>query len=383
MQRYDVLIVGGGPAGSTCAWRLTRAGLDVVVLDGARFPRDKVCAGWITPPVVDALALDLGAYAAERTLQPFTGFRTGLLHRSARLTDFGRTISYGIRRCEFDTYLLQRAGARVLEGEPLVALRREAGGWIANDKVSAPVIVGAGGHFCPVARRLNAGVASEEDVVVAQEIEFRLSDADASSCPVEPTIPELSFWQDLLGYGWCVRKGAYLNIGAGRLRRSAFPAAVREFVEMLEARGLVPVGMPRAWKGHAYLLGRSALRRVYDDAAVLVGDAAGLALAPSGEGILAAVESGLIAADTLLHANGQYGRDQLASYAARIARRFGARAKPGPQGAPVPSWLVSAAARALFGSRRLTRRLLLEEGLLHVRRPAVAHLVAAVPGSPL
>jgi len=345
--------------------------LDVVVLDRARFPRDKVCAGWITPAVVDALALDLDAYAAERTLQPFTGFRAGLLHRSARLTDFGRTISYGIRRCEFDTYLLQRAGARVLDGAPLVDLRREADGWIVNDKLWAPVIVGAGGHFCPVARRLNAGVQPEEEVVVAQEIEFRLSDADASSCKVEPTAPELSFWNDLRGYGWCVRKGAYLNIGAGRLRQSAFPAAVREFVAMLDARGMAPAGMPRVWKGHAYLLDRTARRRLYDDAAVLVGDAAGLALAPSGEGILAAIESGLIAADTLIETRGRYGRSHLAGYAARIEQRFGARAKPDAHSSAVPGWLVTAAARAIFGSRHLTRRLVLEDGMLHIRRPSI------------
>jgi flavin-dependent dehydrogenase len=379
MQRCDVLIVGGGPAGSTCAWRLVRAGLDVAVLDRARFPRDKVCAGWITPAVVDALALDLPAYAAERTLQPFTGFRTGLLHRSTRLTDFRRTVSFGIRRCEFDTYLLERAGARVLGNEPLVDLRREAEGWIANEKIWAPVIVGAGGHFCPVARRLNTAVAPEEDIVVAQEIEFRISDADASSCPIEPTAPELYFWEDLRGYGWCVRKGAYLNIGAGRLRQSAFPAAVREFVAMLDARGIAPAAMPRVWKGHAYLLDRTSHRRLHDDGALLVGDAAGLALAPSGEGILAAVESGLIAADTLLDAKGRYDRDQLAGYSARIEQRFGTRAKPGTHRSSLPGWLVTAAARAIFGSRQLTRRLVLEDGMLHVRRPAVAFSLPARP----
>ena len=51
----DVVIVGGGPAGSACAWRLRQAGLEVVVIDKAIFPRDKVCAGWITPQVLDDL----------------------------------------------------------------------------------------------------------------------------------------------------------------------------------------------------------------------------------------------------------------------------------------------------------------------------------------
>ena len=49
MHSCDVLIVGGGPAGSACAWKLARSGFDVAILDRARFPRDKVCGGWITP----------------------------------------------------------------------------------------------------------------------------------------------------------------------------------------------------------------------------------------------------------------------------------------------------------------------------------------------
>ncbi len=65
MQFHDVIIVGGGPAGSSCAWRLRRAGLDVVVWDRAAFPRDKVCAGWITPQAVDDLELDLDEYTAS------------------------------------------------------------------------------------------------------------------------------------------------------------------------------------------------------------------------------------------------------------------------------------------------------------------------------
>src|SRR5690606_26023348 len=57
-ERCDVLVVGGGPGGSSCARALVRAGLDVVVLDRRRFPRDKVCAGWITPPVLATLEID-------------------------------------------------------------------------------------------------------------------------------------------------------------------------------------------------------------------------------------------------------------------------------------------------------------------------------------
>ena len=49
MDACDVAIVGGGPGGSSCAWALRNSGLDVVILDRAAFPRNKLCAGWITP----------------------------------------------------------------------------------------------------------------------------------------------------------------------------------------------------------------------------------------------------------------------------------------------------------------------------------------------
>ena len=128
MASCDVLIVGGGPAGSTCAWRLRQAGVDVIVADASTFPRDKVCAGWITPQAVTALHLDTEAYASGRTLQPFTGFRVGLIGGEATRVGYERPVSFGIRRCEFDHYLLQRAGARLMLGVPIASLRRDARG---------------------------------------------------------------------------------------------------------------------------------------------------------------------------------------------------------------------------------------------------------------
>ena len=77
MERFDAIVVGGGPAGSTCAWQLRRAGLDVAVVDKRDFPRDKVCAGWVTPAAVETLRLDLDEYRSGRVCQPIRSFRTG------------------------------------------------------------------------------------------------------------------------------------------------------------------------------------------------------------------------------------------------------------------------------------------------------------------
>jgi flavin-dependent dehydrogenase len=156
MQTCDVLIVGGGPAGSACAWRLKRHGVDVLVMDRAVFPRDKVCAGWITPQVVSALDLDLADYARDRVLQPISGFRTGPMRGRLLEIRFDDVVSYAIRRWEFDHYLLQRSGARLSTGKAVAGLEREAGGWIVNGTVCTPMLVGAGGHNSPVARHLAA-----------------------------------------------------------------------------------------------------------------------------------------------------------------------------------------------------------------------------------
>jgi flavin-dependent dehydrogenase len=245
-------------------------------------------------------------------------------------------------------------------------MRRESGVWTVNDEIRARVVVGAGGHFCPVARHLNPD-ARAEAVVVAQEIEYRLSDRGAASCPVRPESPELYFWPDLLGYGWCVRKGDYLNVGAGRLHAASFPAAVAEFRREVVRVRLGEAGVPAVWKGHAYLLNWTSSRRLHADAAVLVGDAAGLALGPSGEGILAAVESGAIAADTIATAFPDGSSARLEPYARAIAARFGPRASRSRRRRS-PARLASIAAPMILKSRWLTRRVLLEYAFLHVNR---------------
>ena len=145
MESCDALIVGGGPAGSSCAWQLRRHGMDVMVMDKARFPRDKVCAGWITPAVIQALQLDAAAYARQHVLQPITAFRTGVIDGRDVETRYSTPVSYGIRRCELDDYLLQRSDARLRLGEPLNSLHRDGQQWIVNDAISTPLVIGAGG----------------------------------------------------------------------------------------------------------------------------------------------------------------------------------------------------------------------------------------------
>jgi geranylgeranyl reductase family protein len=377
MDRADVIVVGGGPAGSACAWKLRQSGLDVVVVDRARFPRDKVCGGWITPQVVDDLALDLDDYQSGRTLQPITAFRTGLIgDRRSVDTIYNRTVSYGIRRCEFDDYLLRRSGARLRLGVSLTTLRREGGRWTLNGSIEAPMLVGAGGHFCPIARRLNP-TDGRVPLVVAQEAELCIDSAETGAWQTRPEMPELYFNRDLSGYGWCFRKQRYFNVGLGSIKGPPLPAAVSDFLRFLRAVGRTASPASWRWRGHAYLLGDRQHRRAVDDGVLLVGDAAGLAYPQSGEGIRPAVESGLMAAHAIAQAAGRYTRDRFEPYAQELQRRFG-RTRGVFDSIPFPTRLRSALLPWMFQRSWFARHLLLERLFL---RAGDAPLVLPTAGT--
>ena len=341
----------------------------VMVLDKALFPRDKVCAGWITPAVVQALQLDVEAYASERVLQPITAFRTGLIRGRYLETRYPATVSFGIRRCEFDHFLLQRSGARTQLGQALTSVEKRGSQWTVNGAITTPLLIGAGGHFCPVARLLGAKLGASERAVTAKEIEFEMNPEQVADCRVRADTPELYFCRDLKGYGWCFRKGDYLNIGLGREGNQGLSEQLGDFCDFLRQRGRIPSNIPDRFHGHAYLLYGHSRRKLLDDGVLLVGDAAGLAYAESGEGIRPAVESGLIAAAAVVAAGGDYRRQTLQAYPNRLRARFGPEA--GPAGDMVPGFLRNVLAGALLGSRWFTRRVVLDRWFLHAHLPGL------------
>ncbi|RCW73449.1 geranylgeranyl reductase family protein [Marinobacter nauticus] len=368
MEYYDIIIVGAGPAGSTLARALEDSGKRVLIIDKQAFPRDKTCAGWVTPAVMASLDIDPGKYSVGRTLQPIRRFRIGMMGQSAVENDHRDIVSYGIRRCEFDDYLLDRAECEKQLATPVKSINRNNGNWVLNDQWQAPLLVGAGGHFCPVARLLGDGPGKHETVVAAKEVEFEMTPEQARVCEARGDTPELWFCRDLKGYAWVFRKGSYLNIGLGREDNHRLSDHLEAFVEEMKQSGRIPSDLPGRFKGHAYLLYAHANRPLVDDGVLLIGDAAGLAYTQSGEGIRPAIESALMAANVIKAAT-DYSALSLQSYGERIAERFGTRATDQEPGFEVPDWLKQPIASTLMRSHWFTRKVVTEKWFLHQEVP--------------
>ena len=362
MPAHDVIVVGGGPGGSTAAWRLAAAGLRPLVLDAAVFPRVKLCAGWVTPQALADLEINPEKYPL--TIQPFSA--CALAFEGARHeTRWERPASYGIIRREFDHYLLERAaaaGADVRWGIRVTGVAAgPAGARVETERgvFEAPVLMGAGGHRCPVARALGE-ISEHEEVVVAQESETRLTPEWHQRLAALGTVPELYVEPDLRGYGWFFPKQDVINIGIGCTGGSNGSLLRRRdaLVSALGASGRLPADLPiEPFRGHAYVVRRRAPRRLAGEGFCLVGDAAGLARDLSGEGIGPAIRSGRLAAAA---AAGLLRRGLgLDGYAREIVRLYGP-GEPGWVGqrlARLPEAIARAAVRLILGSGMMRRRL--------------------------
>ncbi|NHZ85162.1 MAG: NAD(P)-binding protein, partial [Planctomycetia bacterium] len=107
MINVEAIVVGGGPAGSTCADYLKKGGVETIILDKKNFPRTKLCAGWITPKVIKDLQMDVDDY--QGSLVEFDKLHFKFYGKKFPI----RTHQYSIRRYEFDEWLLQRTGVPI------------------------------------------------------------------------------------------------------------------------------------------------------------------------------------------------------------------------------------------------------------------------------
>lgn len=367
MERRDAVVVGAGPAGSSCAWRLQQRGRDVLLLDRQSFPRDKSCAGWVTPRVLEALELTAGDYRPHGVIEPVLGFRVGVIGGRTVEVRYGQPVSYGIRRLEFDHFLAGRCGAEFRPATRVESIRRDGSRWVINEAIETPVLVGAGGHFCPVARAIGTD-ATVSLPVLTQEAEIAMDRADAPL--VAPGVPEFFFTRDFSGYGWLFRKGDRLTVGIGRRDPKRLAEHRDAFLDWLACQGRLRRVPPTVWRGHAYYLFGSSPRPLGAAGVLLIGDAAGLAHPRSGEGIRPAVESGLIAADTIAEVPPDDAASVAEVYRQRLAAQFGHMRPVRRFSRMLPDAMVNAVGRWLVGLPWFARHVVVEGWFLHGRKIA-------------
>ncbi len=289
----DVIVVGAGPAGSSCAAELRRLGYSVLILDKSSFPRDKLCAGWVPPSLFRLLGVDPADY--PHSLREYRR-----LH--FRIKGFPISVptrQYALRRYEFDYWLLQRCGVE-WEEHRVRGIKADAQGYVIDEKYRAAYLIGAGGTACPIGRflrtRLRAGERGRGNtLIVTMEEEFPYDVAD-ENCYLR------FFDNGLHGYCWYFPKeNGYLTVGVGgslsvlKSKGQSIRDHWRAFTERLTTRGLVD-GYLFAPKGHGYYLRGGGSLCGDGDRIYLVGDSARLATTDMGEGIEPAVRSGYLAA---------------------------------------------------------------------------------------
>ncbi|MFM7225542.1 MAG: geranylgeranyl reductase family protein [Actinomycetota bacterium] len=319
-ERYDVLVVGGGPAGAAAGYWLAQRGRRVLVVEKKRFPREKTCCDGLTPRAVRQLE-DMGLASALADHRRIDGLRSighGITLELAwpEHPDFP-SYGYVVRRRELDGMVAGRAaeaGAEVRYGTEAVAPILDDGlltgavlrtGGSTTESVQATLVVVADGANSRFGRAL--GTARDRSYPLGMAIRgyYRSEFHD------EPWIESHLDIRDkegnhLPGYGWIFPVGdGSVNVGVGLLStfsgwKSVNTSRLMEaFCETAPARwGITPETSMCAPTGGRLPTGGSVLPRV-GPTFVVCGDAAGFVNPFNGEGISVAYETGRLAAEAV------------------------------------------------------------------------------------
>ena len=289
--KFDVIVVGGGPAGSASAFVARSLGLNVCLIDKATFPRNKLCGGLVTPrskrlhnkifgeEIATSLLNDsdsIAFYSAGRFLASVDGYKK----------------LYFCMRYDFDASLIERcrdAGVELRCGESAAAIDLEENvlTLTGGEQLGFDVLIGADGVNSQVAKQLFGESFNQNTIGFGLEVEV-----PRHLLPEQPDIVEIDFAAAHWGYGWVFPKKTTFTIGVGGIkdRNPDMKGQLNEYLRYkniadhgLKVKGqFIPFGDFKKQPGRAQV--------------VLVGDAAGMVDPITGEGIAFALETGLVAA---------------------------------------------------------------------------------------
>jgi len=330
-EEADVIVVGAGPAGSTTAFYLAQAGLDVLLLEKSRFPREKVCGDGLTPRAVKALA-GMGIDISESSAGPGGGW---LRNKGLRVIGAGQRMElpwpelssypgYGLvrTRASFDETLARRAeqaGARLRENTTVTGpVIDDRTGSILGVKTSAEqtlaarAIVAADGNSSRLSVAMGLRKRDDRPLGVAVRTYYkspRHDDDYLESWLDLWDAPENQGGRLLPGYGWIFGMGdGTSNVGLGLLNTSKsfgntdYHAMLRTWLAGMPAEwGFTEENRTEPIRGAALPMGFNRTPHYYRGL-LLAGDAGGMVNPFNGEGIAYAMESGEILARTIVQA---------------------------------------------------------------------------------
>lgn len=291
--RYDVIVVGAGPAGSTAAYRLARAGASVLVLERARFPRDKPCGGGLTSRAVRLLP-----FPVDAVVEDSVSCLEVSLRQARRFERRSRSpLALMTQRRLLDAYLAERAseaGAEVRDGCRATGVSASSSGTevtVEGERLQGRVLLGADGINGITAKALGLG---RDDHGVALEANVPY-DAARRARYRGRIVLELAIVPG--GYGWVFPKGDHFNIGVGGWKEEA-PRLRQRLGEFSAAHGIATDEL-EGTRGYRLPL-RNPGAPLARGAAAVIGDAAGLVDPLTGDGIYEAFGSGKLAAEAAL-----------------------------------------------------------------------------------
>lgn len=307
-MKYDIVIVGAGPAGATAAKYLAEQHVNVLLIEKETLPRDKPCGGGIPMKVVNMFpylsqndVISTYSYCCSVYFHTFEKPLTVHLDEPC----LGMVL-----RKDFDYKLVQMAmnsGAKLLDGKTVtdvtvddakVTITLQDG-----STVDADIVIGADGTWSTIAKK--TGLKKKKQLVGVCVYEERRIDKENSSTFFDNhnCFHIIFGFEGIKGYGWVFPKESYVNIGIGEFTDRYKTANKKKNLNNLYSRYITALKESNILP-EEYMIGKlqggalplRPLDKAYSDRVLLVGDAAGLANPVSGAGIYYAMTSGMIAA---------------------------------------------------------------------------------------
>ncbi len=290
MKRYDAVVIGAGPAGSTTAYRLADQGASVLLADRAVFPRDKPCGGGMTLRAVRQCPVDPTPVVEEWVDKVELRFR----YRASVVRTTRQPVVWMTQRRILDAFLLDAARERGVEVREGTRATIEGPNRVvlgSGERVSGDVIVGADGANGTSAKALGLG----DDIIHGVAYEGNVK---------YPSLPRERYARRLVleladipgGYAWVFPKGDHANVGVGGWQSEG--PRLREHLRRACAEHGLEVDALTDLRGHRLPLRRPGTR-IVSERGLLVGDAAGLIDPVSGDGMFECFVSARLASEAI------------------------------------------------------------------------------------